>query len=240
MPRSPRPRRRSWRRADAQLGIAAEAWGETGPLRVRMGIHTCQAEVRDGDYYGSAVNRAARLESVANGGQVVLSLATEELARDGLRPTCRCSTSVNIVSATSRTPSACSSSVHPGSRRDFPPLQSLDAFPGNLPRQLSSFVGREEEVVAVVKALTESAARDPRRCGRGRQDRPRDAGRRRNRTRVSRRRLAERARRGQRRRGRGPARRGDARGATACERLARRVRDRVPPRPHRAPRPRQL
>ena len=69
---------------DAQLGLATEEWGATGPLRVRMGLHTCQAEVRDGDYYGSAVNRAARLESVANGGQIVLSLATEELARDGL------------------------------------------------------------------------------------------------------------------------------------------------------------
>jgi Adenylate and Guanylate cyclase catalytic domain len=47
---------------DAQLALGYESWGETGALRVRMGVHTCQAEVRDGDYYGSAVNRAARLD----------------------------------------------------------------------------------------------------------------------------------------------------------------------------------
>ena len=42
-----------------QIGLDAEAFGEAGPLRVRMGLHTCEAEYRDGDYYGSEVNRAA-------------------------------------------------------------------------------------------------------------------------------------------------------------------------------------
>ena len=51
----------------------------TAPLRVRMGLHTCEAELRDGDYYGSAVNRAARLMGVAHGGQIVVSAATGEL-----------------------------------------------------------------------------------------------------------------------------------------------------------------
>ena len=67
----------------AQLALAAERSDETGPLRVRMGVHTCEAELRDGDYYGSEVNRAARLMSVAHGGQIVVSLATSELVRDG-------------------------------------------------------------------------------------------------------------------------------------------------------------
>ena len=49
---------------------------------MRMGIHTGEAEVRDGDYSGSAVNRAARLMSVAHGGQIVVSTATAELLRD--------------------------------------------------------------------------------------------------------------------------------------------------------------
>ncbi len=52
-------------------------WGETGPIRVRMGLHTGTAELRDGDYYGSVLNRAARLMSVAHGGQVVISQLTE-------------------------------------------------------------------------------------------------------------------------------------------------------------------
>ena len=141
---------------DAQLGLATEEWGETGPLRVRMGLHTCQAEVRDGDYYGSAVNRAARLESVANGGQIVLSLATEELARDGLPADLSLldlgEHRLRDLSHTERVFQLCG----PGLPSDFPPLQSLDAFPGNLPRQLSSFVGREDDVAAVAKALTES------------------------------------------------------------------------------------
>ena len=56
---------------DAQVAFGGESWGEIGPLRVRMGLHTGTAELRDGDYYGSVLNRAARLMSVAHGGQVV-------------------------------------------------------------------------------------------------------------------------------------------------------------------------
>ena len=54
------------------------------PLRVRMGLHTGTAELRDGDYFGSSVNRAARLMGVAHGGQIVVSQATADLARDAL------------------------------------------------------------------------------------------------------------------------------------------------------------
>ena len=72
----PRSRRRS--------GWPLEPFGETGPLRVRMGVHTCEAEYREGDYYGSEVNRAARLMSVAHGDQIVVSLATSALVREGL------------------------------------------------------------------------------------------------------------------------------------------------------------
>ena len=49
----------------AQLALEIEAWDLPGPLLVRMGLHTCEAELRDGDYYGSAVNRAARLMATA-------------------------------------------------------------------------------------------------------------------------------------------------------------------------------
>ena len=66
-----------------QLGLAGETFAETGQLRVRMGVHTCEAQYRDGDYYGSEVNRAARLMSVAHGGQVVVSSVTGGLVRDG-------------------------------------------------------------------------------------------------------------------------------------------------------------
>jgi predicted ATPase len=139
---------------DAQRALGAEEWPSTGPLRVRMGLHTCQAELRDGDYYGSAVNRAARLMSVAHGGQVVLSLATEELAREGAPK----ETSfldlgehrLRDLSHVEHVFQLCA----PGLASDFPPLQSLDSFPGNLPRQLTSFVGREDDLPAIAAALS--------------------------------------------------------------------------------------
>ena len=69
---------------DCERAMAAEPWSVSEPLRVRIGIHTGVAELRDGDYFGSAVNRAARLEAVAHAGQIVCSQATADLARDVL------------------------------------------------------------------------------------------------------------------------------------------------------------
>ena len=69
-------------RGAARAGRGAVAT-PPGPLRVRMGIHSGHADLRDGDYYGTAVNKAARLMSAAHGGQIVVSLATEELVHDG-------------------------------------------------------------------------------------------------------------------------------------------------------------
>src|SRR4029078_979255 len=65
---------------DAQSALAAEPWGPTGPLSVRMGIHTGETQERDGDYFGPAVNRAARVMAVAHGGQIVCSRTTVEVA----------------------------------------------------------------------------------------------------------------------------------------------------------------
>src|SRR6266487_1479482 len=52
---------------DVQRHLQDEAWGEAGPLRVRMALHTGVAEERDGDYYGPVLNRAARLMSAGHG-----------------------------------------------------------------------------------------------------------------------------------------------------------------------------
>ena len=67
---------------EAQRRLGAESWPVA--LRVRMGLHTGTAEEREGDYFGPAVNRAARVMSAGHGGQVLLSLVTEELVRDRL------------------------------------------------------------------------------------------------------------------------------------------------------------
>jgi predicted ATPase/class 3 adenylate cyclase len=133
----------------AQDALAVAPWPASTPIRVRMGLHTGEAERRDQDYFGSAVNRAARLAAIGSGGQVLCSGATaglvdaeavlvdlgEHRLRDLDRP-------MRVFQ------------VGTGS---FGPLRSLDAFPGNLPRQVTSFVGREQEVAAVVEALAAAA-----------------------------------------------------------------------------------
>src|SRR5215212_9390864 len=67
-----------------QRAFANESWPTPRPIKVRIGVHTGEAELRDGDYYGSAVNRCARLRGIGHGGQVLLSEATTGLVRDTL------------------------------------------------------------------------------------------------------------------------------------------------------------
>ncbi len=138
---------------DAQLALAREAWSGVPPLRVRMGLHTGPAELREGDYYGTAVNRAARLMSVAHGGQVVVSLTTEELLRDaGADDFTLLDLGEHRLRDLSR-PERIFQLGGPGMGTEFPPLRSLDAFAGNLPAQVTSFVGRDRELAAVAGAL---------------------------------------------------------------------------------------
>jgi class 3 adenylate cyclase len=71
---------------EAQRSLQSEPWDEEiGSIYVRMSLHTAATEERQGDYYGSQVNRAARLEAVAHGGQILISMATRELVLDDLR-----------------------------------------------------------------------------------------------------------------------------------------------------------
>jgi predicted ATPase/class 3 adenylate cyclase len=137
----------------AQRALAAESWAETGPLRARMGLHTGEAEYRAGDYYGGALNRAARLTNAAHGGQIVVSHATEQLLRDGLRE------DVDLIDLgehrlrdLSRAERVFQVSF-PGLTPEFAPLRSLDASAGNLPVEVTSFVGREQDLDRVTSAL---------------------------------------------------------------------------------------
>jgi class 3 adenylate cyclase len=69
---------------DAQRSLAAQAWPTSRPIVVRMGLNAGVCEERDGDYFGPAVNRAARLLAVARGGQVLVSAVAAELLSDEL------------------------------------------------------------------------------------------------------------------------------------------------------------
>jgi predicted ATPase len=128
---------------DAQEALA-------GVLPVRMGVHTGEAELRGGDYFGTAVNRCARLMAAAHGRQVILSGSTESLVRDALAVAL-----IDLGEHRLRDLDRPLRVFQLGEGR-FPPLRTLDAFPGNLPLQLSSFVGRERDLARVAAALAES------------------------------------------------------------------------------------
>jgi class 3 adenylate cyclase len=70
--------------AHAQRALHTQVWDLPEPILVRMALHTGEAEERDQDYFGNAVNRAARIQSVGHGGQTLLSLVVAELVRDTL------------------------------------------------------------------------------------------------------------------------------------------------------------
>src|SRR6185312_738358 len=69
---------------ELQEAIRHEPWALAEPMRIRIALHTGEVELRDGDYFGRAVNRAARLRSLAAGGQILCSGATAELVIDSL------------------------------------------------------------------------------------------------------------------------------------------------------------
>src|SRR6478736_1546411 len=70
---------------EAQRRLGSEAWGETGPLRVRMGLHTDEGSLRaPGEYVNRPLNRCARLMAIGHGGQVLLSDVTATVAADAL------------------------------------------------------------------------------------------------------------------------------------------------------------
>jgi predicted ATPase/class 3 adenylate cyclase len=140
-----------------QQALVSEAWpGLPGPLRVRMGLHTGEAELREGDYYGSIVNRTARLMSLAAGGQTLLSSATAELIRGQLHQGAALADLGEQRLKDLNRPEHVFQLNGNGLPDDFPPLRSLNTLPNNLPVQLTSFIGREKEV-AEIKGLLNTA-----------------------------------------------------------------------------------
>src|SRR5919206_2767230 len=114
--------------ATLQQAFYAEPWPTPTPLRVRMALHTGEADLRDGDYYGSAVNRAARLRAIAHGGQTVLSTATQELVRDRLPPGVSLKDLGEQRLSDLARPEHVFQLVVPGAPSEFPPLRSLDTL----------------------------------------------------------------------------------------------------------------
>jgi hypothetical protein len=138
---------------EAQSALHTKAWGATGPLRVRMALHTGVAEERDGDYFGPPLNRVARLMVAGHGGQILVTRATQELVCDTLpaEVTLRDLGTHHLKDLTRpEHVFQVSASALP---TDFPPLRTLDARPHNLPAQLTALIGRTAEVAALCNRL---------------------------------------------------------------------------------------
>ncbi len=139
---------------DSQLALQAHV-GEGPPLLVRMGLHTGPAEPQaDGDYQGYlTLARVQRVMSAAHGGQVLLSNAAAELLRSSLPE------GVALIDRQEHRlkglpePERLWQAAAPGLPRDFPPLETLSETPHNLPPQLTSFIGRGQEIAQVRQAL---------------------------------------------------------------------------------------
>jgi predicted ATPase len=127
---------------------AAVAAQRTLELPVRMGIATGEAELRDGDYFGTVLNRAARVMAAGHGGQILVADSTAGLlsAVDLLDLGPRRLRDVPIPVGVFQVRSA-------GLRVEFPPLRALDTTPGNLRPATTSLIGRESDVDAIKTAV---------------------------------------------------------------------------------------
>jgi predicted ATPase/class 3 adenylate cyclase len=136
-----------------QIALERPEASEGLELRVRCGIHAGVIERRDGDYFGSAVNRAARIMNAAHGGQVLASQAVAELVQGRLpdRMALRDLGALRLRDLSGA--EHVFQLQHPGLRPTFPPLRSLETAPNNLPQQVTTFVGREREQEQVKAAL---------------------------------------------------------------------------------------
>ncbi len=140
----------------AQRNLAAHAWTDGVTVRVRMALHTGEAMLATTGYVGIDVHRAARICSAGHGGQVLLSQTTRDLVEEALPNGVALRDLGEHRLKDLKRPEHVYQLVIADLPADFAPLKSLDAHPHNLPIQLTSFIGREQEM-ARVKELLEGA-----------------------------------------------------------------------------------
>lgn len=139
--------------ADLARSMAETVHPDIGRLKVRIAIHTGEAEQRDDDYFGPALNRTSRLLSVGHGGQVLVSLVTERMAGGAVAH----GVSFRDLGEHRLRDLARSERIYQmdieGLAGDFPPLLTPDMVPNNLPTLPTSFVGRDQELEEVRKLI---------------------------------------------------------------------------------------
>ncbi|MCV7259122.1 helix-turn-helix transcriptional regulator [Mycobacterium shimoidei] len=126
------------------------------PIRLRIGIHSGEVQLRDeGNYIGPTINRTARIRDLAHGGQTVLSGATEALVADRLPADAWLTELGSYPLRGVPRPERVLQLCHPDIRNEFPPLRTAKSIAThNLPAQLSSFVGRNDQIRQLIDTLT--------------------------------------------------------------------------------------
>jgi predicted ATPase/class 3 adenylate cyclase len=133
----------------AQQALANEAWQISTPLRVRMAIHAGHPELRDADYFGPPLNRVARLLASAHGGQILVSRAAGELARDHLPPEASLRELGDYALKDLQQAERVFQVSAPGLLAEFPPLHTPELLLRTIPRPATPLIGRAEEIAAI-------------------------------------------------------------------------------------------
>lgn len=143
---------------DAQTVLAAHTWPSGHDLRVRIGIHTCEATATAEGYVGIGVHRGARICSAGHGGQVVVSQATHDLLQDEEIGTPLVDLGEHRLKDLSQ-PQRLFQLVVDGVADVFPPLRTLENRLTNLPVQPTQLIGREREVAELRMLLERDGVR---------------------------------------------------------------------------------
>ena len=142
--------------AAAQQALQDYAWPEGGRVRVRIGLHTGEATLVGNEYLGLDVHRAARVASAAHGGQVLLSETTRALVDHGLPAGLSLrDLGVHRLKDLARAERLFQLTIA-GLPDEFPALRTLESTPNNLPTQLTSFIGRDDQVREAKQLLARS------------------------------------------------------------------------------------
>jgi predicted ATPase/class 3 adenylate cyclase len=144
---------------EIQRELEGTTWEGDSPVRIRIGLHTGEAEQRGGDYLGDDLHRAARLMDAGHGGQVLLSLVTSELVRDALRREPALAgvdlrdLGVYALKDLQR-PERIFQVAAEGLGSSFPLLRCEKAFFSNLPTESGTFIGRQAELSSLRAQLS--------------------------------------------------------------------------------------
>ena len=138
---------------DAQRRLAASSWADLGPLRVRMAVNSGPVQPRGNDFFGPPLNQLARLLAIGHGGQILVTEASRLLFdQSDVREFDLADHGEHRLRDLDR-PVRVHEVLAPDLPRDHPPLRSLEASHTNLPVQMTSFVGRERELVNLHELL---------------------------------------------------------------------------------------